>query len=819
MRTTVLLAFLISGLSTLIYEIVWFRWLTDLFGVTWHTITTVVTVFMVGLALGALLAGRITDRLRSPVAAYGVLEVFIGICGVLFPFALAGITAAYHGVHDSLQVGFAGHVAVRFVLATLLLMPPTLAMGATLPCLARFYVRRRDRIGLDLGWLYGINTLGAAIGSGITGFVLLTWLGLGRANGVAVALNVAAAVLALSLARRAARAPTERTAPTPGDSDAEPRGIGRSGALFLVAFFLSGFTATGYELLWTRIAGMLHPNLHGLVFSLVLTMFLLGMGLGSLVYATRLLQRLSPAGVYGGLQLLAGILALGSPFFLVACRHHLADRWYGYDETIRQSLGLFMSGPELLFVCGVVGVPGLLFGMTFPVGNRLYLRRFRWLGSHVGAVYFTATMGGVAGSFLTGFLLIPALGTKTSLVLLGCLNLVIALSLGVAVLRVRAGRTGNPRWRMVVSGALGLAGIAGVFVVTDSGLPAHALVNMPLEHRVLAWYDGRSTHDGVVEAYDPTLGFWRRFLFTNGEWIENFAFGIWAPIALHPAPDEVLILGFDTGANSAMALHDPRVGRVSAVDISDGQIHTFAHFEDENGRLLDDPRFRFVSNDARNHLATTRERYDLIYNGVAIYAAYFHMSTREFFELARDRLDDDGIFVLKLHPDMSSEESFRRVLATFTQVFPGALLWQSELPEVFLLMGTQQPGWKADRAHLIRIWDGIPPVDPEFEAMSVDRFLGHLLHDHESLQRLARDAEVLVDDRPMRVPDVLVYVDTEFDNLGYTTRGERTPGHGPAIRRALADGVQPPQQLVIDLDEETARRIDAERPRVWREER
>ena len=163
----------------------------------------------------------------------------------------------------------------------------------------------------------------------------------------------------------------------------------------LLAFLISGLSTLIDEIDWFRwLTDLFGVTWHAIttvvtVFMVGLTVFLVSMGLGSLVYGSRLAQRLPPAAVWGGLQLMAGLLALASPLLLVTSRDALSASWYGHDETIRQFLGLFRSGPELLFLCPVVGIPGLAFGMTFPVGNRLYARRFRWLGSHVGAVYFS----------------------------------------------------------------------------------------------------------------------------------------------------------------------------------------------------------------------------------------------------------------------------------------------------------------------------------------------------------------------------------------------------------------------------------------------
>ncbi len=741
-RALLLLAFFLSGLSTLIYELVWIKHLVYLFGVTYHAITTVVTVFMAGLAFGALGAGRWVDRSPRPLRIYAILELVIAACGLLFPLALGVTSALYHSVHDGMQLGFFGHTLVRFLLACGLLLIPTIAMGATLPALARYFVLSGDRVGRDMGRLYGMNTVGAAIGCVLTGFVLLYNLGLTWTNTIAVGLNIAAAAVAWAMlwreggaAPRPAEAPTDRGPP--------------SSRWLLAAFALSGFTAVAYELLWTRIVALLHPNAHTLVFALVLGLYLVGTGLGSAAYG-RWLARRDPLTLYAAVQLLVGLLAVLSPFAFVLLREGIGWAWYDAWEPARTVMDLYLSLPEFLLIVAVVGLPSLLFGLTFPLGNRLYVRRFAVLGSGVGAVYFFATVGGILGSFATGFLLMPLVGAK------GCLFLLAALNLGLGA-ALFASRRGWPRGRRIAAAGAGLAAMVGVLVVGATALPASVFINVPTDHEVVFYKDGRSTTDAVVwvEQRDERY----KMLFANGEFVSAGAVGVWLPIFLHPEPERVLILAFDTGASSGMAVQDPAVRSVEAADISDVQEEIAAHFEHLNMGVIRDPRFRLVANDGRNHLATSREDYDVIFNGVAAYSGYLELSTQEFFEICRSRLQPGGVFAHKIHPHMLTPEGLERVVATFLEVFPDATLWRARVSSVLLLVGTNdapKTAWgelDASRLGPYGIDENLTPV----HAASL------FLTDAEGLAAVAGDGAVLVDDRPPRLSDMLTLIDTGSD--------------------------------------------------------
>ena len=792
LRLLLLFAFFLSGLSTLIYEIIWIKHLIYLFGVTYHAITTVVTVFMAGLALGALLSGRVIDRSRSPLKIYFILELFIGLFGLLFPALLLLVAGIYHQIHNYLEVSFFAHILIRFGLACLLLLGPTIAMGATLPALARFFVVSRERIGFDVGKLYGFNTLGAAVGCGLTGFVFMVEFGLSATTRMAVGLNIVAALIAFALYRLtgagSAAAPTVPAAeePEPPPPPLPPR-------VMLVVFFLSGFSGIAYELLWTRIVALFHPNAHTHVFSLVLALFLVGTGLGSALYGRLVLARLNPLKLYASLQILVGAVALACPLALVAWRQDMGRRWFRAWDPAKDHLDLYLSRPEVWIIVVAVCLPAVFFGMTFPIGNRLYVRKLSLLGAGVGALYFFSTVGGIAGSFATGFFLMPLLGAKGTLFLIAGLNMTLGTVLLVGKLKLSV-------VRRLALGCVPMALIIGVTVWAAVTLPAWVFLNIPTRYEVDFYKDGRSTTDGVISV--DQNGKWTRMLFANGEFVSAGGFGIWLPITLHPDPRRVMLLAFDTGATSAMACESKRVKSVESVDISDVQETIAAFFSRENKDVMSHEKFSLVSNDGRNHLLTRRVPYDVIFNGVAAYSSYLELTTVEFFELCKSRLRIGGIYVHKLHPHMLTTKGYQRVLATFLQVFPESSMWKSQVGSIIFLFGWNGKH-QADFRKFIK-YASEDMTEPHQAA-------GLFLLDASAMKKMAGGAEVLVDDKPARLGETLTLIDTGSDFLTASPINKPNADHQLAIGTTIFDHLQPPSRYFTGLTAADTKKILAER--------
>ena len=443
-RPLILGFLLVSGASGLIYEILWMKMLTLVIGNTVFSVTTVLTAFMGGLALGSYLAGRLSGRITDPLRTYGVLEAAIGAYALLVPLLLAGTEPLFRVVYQTLAPSFYTLSLLRFVVCGLLLLIPTTLMGATLPVLAKHFVARTSHVGWNVGLLYGVNTFGAVLGSFAAGFVLIPRVGVTWTIVLAALLNLSVAGGVMLVARRrAARAPAgdapcgDRARPgkkskktreretTPVEAvvaaeAAEAAGSSRLGVVVLVGIGLSGVAAMTYQIAWTRVLSLsIGSSVYA--FSLILTAFIGGLALGSLLIAGLLDRRRH---LVVGLGLTQGAIAL-SALLMVPLLGALP---VFVAETVLDGARSFQTilGVEFAVVFGLVLVPTALMGAAVPMAVTVCTAEVARVGRSVGTVYAVNTGGAIVGSVATGFLLIPWLGTQTSILIAVALNVVAA---------------------------------------------------------------------------------------------------------------------------------------------------------------------------------------------------------------------------------------------------------------------------------------------------------------------------------------------------------------------------------------------------------
>ncbi len=733
------LAFFASGMAALVYEIVWTYLLGLVFGVTYLAIATVVAVFMGGMAVGALVAGRWVDRGLAPLLVFLVAEAVLALAGFAMPTLLPVVQAAFVGMVHATGPGVAGRTLIQFLLCSSLLAIPALAMGATLPALARQVVGRHAELGSGLGWLYGLNTLGATVGCLLTGFWTIWILGVPTSSAVGAGANLLAVTLAALLLWRTPRPPP------PTERADEPRSERDHGSpLWLVVFFASGAISMGVELLLTRLGALALVNTHLVVFSFVLGGWLMGLGVGG-VLGGRLLHRVPTRRLYGTLQLVAGALVLAVPVvrrlaWLVPWPSSTAGLWRIGNLTLFCADAVWLGAMSL--ACGLV------FGALFVPANRLYVGRLRALGSSVGAVVCVITLGGIVGSLLTGFLLMPAISAQDALLIGGAA----CVGLGLAVLGSTPGARvyRHPGFLGAGLTATLAVGVLAWWIPDHEFLPRYEPYG-----EVLFYRDGRSTTDAVV--VNRKTG--ETQLIPNGEPPgRGMDVGTWIPGLLHPAPARVALLAFATGGNIEPLLRDPAVEQLVAIELSDNQLEAASHLQ--TGRALaalDDPRFTFVSNDARNFLLTNTEPFDHIYNDTAAYSAYMHLASRDFLELVRSNLTPGGIYSTKLHHILLGDQELATVVRTFLEVFPMASMWarfpgDPRTTSPFLVL----VGLNGERPQSFEaVSRGVTERDAA-RRWGIDRcsLLGLFLAGPPGLARLAQGGRSLDDLHPVATPDI-----------------------------------------------------------------
>ncbi|HEY3176772.1 MAG TPA: fused MFS/spermidine synthase [Candidatus Polarisedimenticolia bacterium] len=690
----VLLLITLSGCASLIYEVVWTRRLTILFGASTWAVATVIAGFLGGLAAGAWALGPLIDRSRRPLRAYALLEAGIGLYALVFPELAGAITQVYVAIGPSLSGSFTLRTLLRAVLAVVVILPPTALMGATLPAMCQFVARRPPALGRDLGVICALNTLGAAAGALLAGFVLIGSLGLSGTMRATAALNLALAITAFVLSRRMGERPAgEATAPLdPGRRAPQATVLPLAAArrAVLVAMALSGFAAVGYEVLWTRaLVTALHTGFT-YAFSMMLATFLAGLGLGGLLHAGLFSRSQSPLRLLARLQLLLGVwsfvsIALlgGLPYLERLAAEH---GWIGAIYTWPSWVAEMMTASIL-----VILPPTLLLGIAFPLAGQVVAGSGGDLGRRIGILYACNTVGSILGSLIAGFVLVPSIGTLNALALLAGLNI---LAAGWLLW------TAPPSWerRATILIAASLLGVG--------------LGVLPSDHWRMAlsrWHAGRQIYfgedaTGVVEIYDEPSGAggsYRRLFVNQTSYASTSDYARryhkllgHLPALLHPHPETTLVIAFGTGMTAGALARYPTVSRVDCVDLSPAVFGGACHFAAENGNLLALRKVRSVVEDGRNYLLLSPGSYDVItlepppprFAGVA------ELYSREFYELIRSRLRPGGLAAQWIPMHSHTEEEMRMLVRSFVDAFPESTLWVPVQSDAIVIGRTQRGG-------------------------------------------------------------------------------------------------------------------------------
>jgi len=665
-QAIVLVLFFLSGATGLVYEVVWQKMLALVFGNTTFATATILASFMCGLALGSLYFGRVADRYGKPVRLYAYLEVGIAVFAILFPFILSGISVIYISISQHLTTTLYLLNLTKFALCFLVLVIPSFLMGGTLPVISKFFVERLDTLSWRVGSLYGINTLGGVIGAFTAGFLLIDSLGTRETTYGAAVVNVLIAGTALVLSRFLASEGSVR----PRERDVEAEGTDRQvyprhiPTIVLIVYALSGFCALAYEVLWTRVLVFFLGN-SIYAFTTMLTTFLLGLGLGSLIFARFLDKRRHLLVFLAFIEIFIGLSALLSIWEFTRLDHFLSVSFSTLGRTWYGMIGTRYFGSLL-----VMFIPTVLMGMAFPLVNKIYVSNLARLGHGVGNLYSVNTFGAVVGSFAAGFLLIPAVGITRSIMLIAVANLV----LGAVVLFSSLLARHRVKW-----GTAGVVAILLVVVAATIITPGIKLQGLLPGEELLYYKEGSATTVAVVQFEEGG-----KFLLVNGtgevptdyDSLLTFHMIGHLPCLLHEDPKKALIICFGAGiASGAVAEHS--LEEIDAVEISPEVIAANKLFLEENQAVLDDPRLSLTMEDGRNYLLRTTNRYDVITSDATHPGASdsWVLYTREFYELCRERLNPDGMMAQWLPIHNLAHADYRTILKTFQTVFPDTTLW------------------------------------------------------------------------------------------------------------------------------------------------
>ncbi len=723
--------FFASGACGLIYQVVWVRALTLTLSVSVYAVSTVLVAFMFGLGLGAAIAGRVADRLRRPLFAFGLAEIGVGALGFASLGILFDLGPAYAWLHNELGGAGGAFVVGRFLLACGVLLGPCTLMGATLPLLSRAVIERNDQVGRAVGGLYAVNTLGAVAGCVAAGFVLIPALGLRTTTASAACLNLGVGLVALALGRHATRTVGARP-----QVDAAPKPRISSPALFAaLAFAVSGFTAMGYEVLWTRALEQFTHN-STYAYTAMLATFLVGIGAGSAVAASFADRIRRPVALLGVVQIAIGISVVAALLLYMRLLH-----WIPAVATTLGGLGSWPRVVALIF--GVAGltllITTLLFGATFPLVARAVVESLHTVGRRIALAYTLNTAGSILGALGVGFALLPAIGMRGSFVVLIAVNLAVG---AVLVLRFAPRRTALPYAVLAALAAVATFVVLPADLFEQVYLQRYGKLLMYREQvtdivmvtedergRLIRYGDGRGTAGTITFREDRS----------------------YAHVALlpHPNPRRVLNICFGVG-NSLSSVAQYPVERIDSVELSPGVVHAAPFFRATNRDVLEDPRVHLTIQDGRNYLLASRNRFDVIRldppelhtSGVV------NLYTREFFELARDHLAPGGIFSIWVNIAYTPEADTKSILRTVTEVFPHVTVWHGPWLYSWIINGSVEPR-PPDLSLLVEKFSD-PRIKADLETIPIRdpfEFLNLFVMADAEVREYTAGAPIITDDR------------------------------------------------------------------------
>ena len=734
--------------------------LTQIFGNTTHAIATVLSAFMGGLALGSYLLGRLADSRGNALLIYGLLEGGVGVYGLAVPALFALTQQAYSRLYGLAETSFTVFSLVLFCLCFAVIVFPTALMGATLPILSRFCVTQFASLGRRIGDLYAINTLGAVVGCALSGFYLIPQLGLRGSVLLAAVLNLSIAVVVVTAVVWPRGGERVSAGARGGAPDGAAPAVSRSylDVALLATFALSGAAALVYENAWTR-ALTLVIGMSTYSFTVMLTTFLVGLGVGSFLYARWWGNRDVGVASFGLLQLLIALSALATiplferlPFLFLRLRH-------GFGDSFEQFLVI-----QVLLSSLVMIVPTLLLGATFPVVARIYTQSLYRIGTSIGTAYASNTVGAILGAFLGGFVLIPTLGVQNSIGLAVTVSAAAGVVLVALDARVRRGR------RLVTAGVMFVVAVAAVLSfrswdkrVMTSGVTiyAHTYATLPTDALRREWMERDDLlyyREGLTATISVHRSAGSAYLYEKINGKVDASFGDtptqlmvgYLPMLLNPDAKRVLVIGMGSGMTAKAAAAFP-VERLEVAEIEPAVIESARFFGEKNGRIHDDPRVRFVHADGRNYLLAVRERYDVIISEPSNpwIAGIGNLFTREYYQEALSRLAEGGVFGQWMQTYGMAPEDLRMVYRTFADVFPDVSLWAVNDSDM-LLIGTARPQ-RLRLADLRRALAARPMARQDLRELGfIDGYslMAMYLMPKAVLLKMAGDAEYNLDDFP-----------------------------------------------------------------------
>ena len=751
------LLFFLSGGTGLAYQVVWFKKFNHVWGSSSLAMAAVVASFLTGLGLGAHLIGRITDRVKGPLFWYGAAEILIGIIALIIPLEIQVLQYIAAAMYSSLLESQVLHTIVRYFFTFIVLAPPCILMGGTLPLLCKHFLRPGGAPRESTGWLYAINTLGATLGCYLAGFHIAPTIGLFWMNiGVAV-LNLAIGGAAIALYKFSAEVPVSVEAPVPVEAEpvhdsvaAEPEeetsGVGL--LPLYIASAITGSAALILEMVWSRQLSLILGG-STYAFTAMLTTVLLGIGLGSLAFHVgfRYGQNAGRAAAIVVL-FLTGTAVLGKIFLpevhiVVALLKDLRG-----SQAWNAAICMWASAC-LQFL------PAFGMGLLFPIFVDLTRKREKDAGEAVGNIYAWNTVGSILGATITSLVFVPSLGTVGTILLA-----LVLYGIGLVLLLVFYPLPRTVRDAVV---AIVIVEVMGVIVWMGTGRPDPRITDIGL---YMYGYDGHEQHRYKTEFFEE--GRSANVLVTS----QNNHFSIrvngkvdastsgdmnnqlghaYFPRFMFPDAKKVCVIGFGSGTTSGTSLLFPGT-KVVCCEIEENVYKAARFFHGVNhapDRRTRDGAFKPIFDDGRSYLSGTDEKFDLILSAPSNpwIAGIASLYTQEWYDIVKTRLNEGGILAQWIQMYSFQPADYATVVKTITSRFPYAGLIRISVGDT-LLLASERPLHRTpeDIDKIQKIVDAIPEAVQDlrtwFGSSDVRTLLlTHLLLDDQALQDLVESVD------------------------------------------------------------------------------
>jgi spermidine synthase len=705
-RHVLLIALFFTAFSSLIYELIWRRELSYVFGSTAYATSSVLAVFMAGLALGSLYAGKILESRKRPFRFLAQLLCAIGICCILTLFVIKVVyglqTYLFAPLGD--QATFSVKV-ILFLLTSCVLIAPTFMIGVAFPCIVQLYHARHDLVGQSVSRCYWIDTLGASLGLLLAAFWLAPALGFFQTSLLASVFNVLTGILIFVIFRKEEALVQRPAVETAAPLEEPKRSLNIKIIWFL--FFLSGFAALVLEVIWIRHWALIYGSgLHA--FALVVVTFLLGLSIGSFLYDRFFKNIKNQIVLFSGIELCIGATAIIFTALFPHMEHLFLKIYYGVDHYYAFFTAMGLICFSLLLI------PTTLMGMTLPTLSAIYVSE-RHIGKDFGKLYAVNSLGALIGSFCAGFIIIPALGIYHSSFLAAVVYIFIAFSF---LYCFSESRTVSLNAVAVFVGIIILTAVLytglripnhlynGVFYTGTIYSKQNYQLFFARKETALRYL--RFLRNGVYGQVSVTGPSDSLLLRTNGkvdsgttrDLVSYQSFLGHVPMILHEKPSRALNIGLGCGWTVGATVMHPDLESVDSVEINPLIVEVNRSvFHNYNGDIINHPKVHSIINDGRNYISHTNKRYDVVISEPTDLSSsgISALITREFYQSAFQVLNEDGIMCQWFPRYEVTEWGYKVALKTMKDIFP--YIYEFDMSQIvrdtyyrsFLIIASKKP--------------------------------------------------------------------------------------------------------------------------------